>query len=67
MLIEAMASGIPPIDSTAGGIPDVITDGVNGLLFKKGDWKDLAMRMLTLINDETLRNKLAAKAKEKLQ
>ena len=67
VLIEAMASGIPPIDSTADGIPDVITDGVNGLLFKKGDWKDLAMRMLTLINDETLRNKLAAKAKEKLQ
>jgi glycosyltransferase involved in cell wall biosynthesis len=33
-------------------------------LFKKGDWKDLAMKMLTLINDETLRNKLAAKARE---
>jgi glycosyltransferase involved in cell wall biosynthesis len=59
-----MASGIPPIGSTAGGIPDVITDGVNGLLFKKGDWKDLAMKMLTLINDEKLRNKLAAKARE---
>jgi len=67
VLLEAMASGIPPIGSTAGGIPDVITDGVNGLLFKKGDWKDLAMKMLTLINDETLRNKLAAKAKGKLQ
>ncbi|MFP3316442.1 MAG: glycosyltransferase family 4 protein [Caldivirga sp.] len=64
VLLEAMASGIPPIGSTAGGIPDVITDGVNGLLFKKGDWKDLAMRMLTLINDETLRNKLATKARE---
>ena len=58
------ASGIPPIGSTAGGIPDVIIDGVNGLLFKRGDWKDLAMRMLTLINDETLRNKLATKARE---
>ena len=64
VLIEAMASGTPPIGSTAGGIPDVITDGVNGLLFKKGDWKDLAMKMLTLINDETLRNKLATKARE---
>jgi glycosyltransferase involved in cell wall biosynthesis len=64
VLIEAMASGVPPIGSTAGGIPDVITDGVNGLLFKKGDWKDLATKMLMLINDETLRNKLAAKARE---
>jgi glycosyltransferase involved in cell wall biosynthesis len=33
-------------------------------LFKKGDWKDLATKMLTLINDENLRNKLAAKARE---
>jgi len=64
VLLEAMASGTPPIGSTAGGIPDIITDGVNGLLFKKGDWKDLATKMLTLINDETLRNKLAAKARE---
>jgi glycosyltransferase involved in cell wall biosynthesis len=64
VLLEAMASGIPPIGSTAGGIPDVITDGVNGLLFKRGDWKDLAIKMLTLINDETLRNKLATKARE---
>jgi glycosyltransferase involved in cell wall biosynthesis len=64
VLLEAMASGAPPIGSTTSGIPDVITDGVNGLLFKKGDWKDLATKMLTLINDETLRNKLAAKARE---
>ena len=64
VLLEAMASGTPPIGSTAGGIPDVITDGVNGLLFKKWDWKDLATKMLTLINDETLRSKLAAKARE---
>jgi len=37
VLIEAMASGIPPLGPTTCGIPDVITDGVNGLLFKRGD------------------------------
>jgi glycosyltransferase involved in cell wall biosynthesis len=59
-----MASGIPPIGSTAGGIPDIITDGVNGLLFNRGNWEDLARKMNMLLGDEVLRNKLAKNARE---
>jgi glycosyltransferase involved in cell wall biosynthesis len=54
-----MASGTPPIGSTAGGIPDIIIDNVNGLLFRKGDWRDLANKILLIIQDRALRNKLA--------
>jgi glycosyltransferase involved in cell wall biosynthesis len=32
VLLEAMVSGTPPIGSTAGGILDIIIDGINGLL-----------------------------------
>jgi glycosyltransferase involved in cell wall biosynthesis len=63
VLLEAMASGIPLIGSTAGGIPDIIIDGVNGLLFRKGDWRDLAEKLSTLLNDKDLRNKLAINAR----
>ena len=59
VLLEAMASGTPPIGSTAGGIPDIIIDNVNGLLFRKGDWRDLANKILLIIQDRALRNKLA--------
>ena len=64
VLLEAMASGTPTIGSTAGGIPDIIIDGVNGLLFRKGDWKDLANKMLMLIADKNLRNKLTLNSRK---
>ncbi len=64
VLLEAMASGTPTIGSTAGGIPDIIIDGVNGLLFRKGDWKDLASKLLMLIADKNLRNELATNARK---
>ena len=64
VLLEAMASGTPPIGSTAGGNQDVIIDGVNGLLFRKGDWEDLASKLLMLIVDKNLRDKLATNARK---
>lgn len=64
VLLEAMASGTPPIGSTTGGIQDVIIDGVNGLLFRKGDWEDLASKLLMLIADKNLRDKLATSARK---
>ena len=64
VLLEAMASGTPPMGSTAGGIPDTIIDGVNGLLFRKGDWRDLANKLLTLVQDRGFRDKLSHNARK---
>ena len=64
VILEAMASGTPPIGSTAGGTPDIIADRVNGLLFRKEDQEDLARKILMLIEDKALRNKLAANARK---
>jgi len=64
VLLEAMASGTPPIGSTAGGIPDIIVDGVNGLLFRKRDWRDLANKLLILIQDRGFRDKLSHNARK---
>jgi glycosyltransferase involved in cell wall biosynthesis len=64
VLLEAMASGTSPIGSTAGGIPDIIIDGVNGLLFRKGDWRDLANKLSILIQDRGFRDKLSHNARK---
>jgi len=63
VLIEAMASGCPVIGSNAGGIPDIIVDGYSGLLFRRGDYADLASKLEILLEDESLRNTMSANAR----
>ncbi|MGI8936053.1 glycosyltransferase family 1 protein [Leptolyngbya sp. BC1307] len=37
VLLEAMAAGCPVIAANAGGIPDIVTDGINGFMFDPAD------------------------------
>jgi len=48
---EALASNTAVIASRIGGIPELITDGVNGLLFEPGDPDDLAQKMRYLVDN----------------
>lgn len=51
VLIEAMACGKPVVGSAVGGIPDIIQDGKNGLLFRSEDADDLAEKLAGLLGD----------------
>lgn len=51
---EAMACGIPTITSDTVGANTYVTDGVTGLVFKTGDYKDLSNKILEVSNKETL-------------
>lgn len=57
-VIEAMASGLPIVASTAGGLPDLVQDGVNGLLVELGRPDQLAAALRNLMGDPTLRRSL---------
>lgn len=46
VLIEALAVGRPVVGSNVGGIPEVISEGINGFLFTAGDVKDLVAAMV---------------------
>jgi len=63
-LLEAMASGRPVVASNVGGIPEVVKDGVTGLLFKRGDAEDLADKIIKVLSDRSLAQSLASNAKE---
>lgn len=58
-LMEAMASGCCPIASRVGGNPELIEDGVSGLLFSPGDTASLAGALREAILNPELRLRLA--------
>jgi glycosyltransferase involved in cell wall biosynthesis len=51
VLLQAMYAGCPAIGTWAGGIPDIIEDGVSGLLVEPGSSDALARAMATVINN----------------
>ncbi|MFH1618874.1 MAG: glycosyltransferase [bacterium] len=64
VLLEAMAMGLPCAASAVDGIPEVVQDGKNGLLFPKGDTGALALALLKLSRDIPFRNSIALNAKK---
>lgn len=60
--LEGMAFGLPAIGTTAGAIPQLISDGVNGFLIEPGDSNTLAKLIGQLASDRGLltRSSLAA-------
>jgi len=45
VIAEAAAQGLPAVAAAIGGIPEMVKDGENGLLFKPGDADDLALQL----------------------
>ena len=58
VLIEAMASGKPVVGSNVDGIPYVIKDGVNGLLFESENVQDLKSKLQLLLSDDVVYRRL---------
>ena len=58
-MIEAMAAKLAIVATTAGNIPDVITDGISGLLVPPCDPDALTRALAKIIDDPFLRNEIA--------
>ncbi len=65
--MEAMASGVPAVGARAGGIPDVIEDGVDGLMFTPGDLGDLTDKLAMVLHDADLRGRMGAAARAAME
>jgi glycosyltransferase involved in cell wall biosynthesis len=62
-LIEAMAMGLPVVAPRTGGIPEMIEDGVTGILFSPGDAHALAGAVVDLLKDRTRVRRMGAAAR----
>jgi glycosyltransferase involved in cell wall biosynthesis len=56
--VEAMLAGAPLVASAAGGLTDVVTDGVSGLLVPPGDVDALHAALLRVLTDDELAARL---------
>ncbi len=56
--LEAMSCGVPVIASRVGGVPEVITDGVTGILREPDDAAGMAEAAIALLTDEAYRRRL---------
>lgn len=65
-VIEAMAAGVPVVASRYGPFPEVIQDGVTGLLAQRGDGNDFARAIVRLLDDAALRRSIATAARQQV-
>jgi glycosyltransferase involved in cell wall biosynthesis len=66
VLVEAMAMELPVVSTEISGIPELIEDGVNGLLIPQRDPEALAQAIGQLLNDRELRQAFGRAAREKV-
>lgn len=63
---EAQAVGKPVVAFSSGGIPEIISHGVTGLLAPERDWQALAQNLATLLQNPALRERFGRAARESI-
>jgi len=66
-IMEAFASSKPVVASRIGGIPEMVDDGVNGLLFPMGDVDTLAASLRRMLGDRRMREEMGRRGREKAE
>ncbi|HEY4611917.1 MAG TPA: glycosyltransferase family 4 protein [Bacteroidota bacterium] len=64
VLVEAMAMEKPIVATNAGGVPEIIADGITGILIEPRNTESLAYAILRILNDNTLGASLGRAARE---
>jgi glycosyltransferase involved in cell wall biosynthesis len=66
-LLQAASAGLPIVAVDAGGMPEAVEDGVNGLLVPPGSDEALSNAIKQLLADKTLRRRMGESGREKMR
>jgi glycosyltransferase involved in cell wall biosynthesis len=66
VVIEAMAAGKPVVATDGGGIPEIVQDGLTGLLVPMGDAPAMAAAILRLLDDPAAMLRMGARGRERV-
>lgn len=62
--LEAMSCGVPPVATQVGGVPELVTDGVDGILAAVGDVETQSRRAVEVLSDASRHERMSAAARE---
>jgi glycosyltransferase involved in cell wall biosynthesis len=65
-VLEAHAAGVPVVSTDVSGVGEVVAEGVTGFLAPSGDWRALAQRTVSILNDPERRAEMARAAKARV-
>ena len=65
--LEGMACRVPCVATRVGGVPELVEDGVNGLLFAVGDVDAMAQGAVRILSDDALQHRMAEAARKTAQ
>jgi N-acetyl-alpha-D-glucosaminyl L-malate synthase BshA len=67
VLLEAMSCALPVITTPAGGIPELVRPGIDGLVTKGFEQEEYAQVILEILEDEELRRKMAQAGRQRVK
>ena len=67
VILESLDAGLPVIASNIGGIPDIIENYENGLLFSVGDYSELYEKIILILQDKKMKQKFSRNGKKVLK
>jgi L-malate glycosyltransferase len=67
VLVEAMSFGRPVIASRDGGVPEVVRDGLDGILVSPGNAEEMADAIMKIMHDDAMRQRLVKSALERAE
>ena len=65
-VLEAMAAGVPVVATNVGGMPEMVPDGVAGILIRPGDRRALSRAIESLLDDEEKRRRMGAEGRRRV-
>lgn len=67
VVLEAEATGLPIVAANSGALPEVVKNGENGLLFEPKNEKDLAFKIITILENQDLAKTMGEKSLENIE
>ena len=66
-ILEAMAAGLPVVATRVGGVPELVQEGINGLLVEPGDVDGLARALRSLLLDPQKAHRMGQAGRERVE